>query len=390
METIRCFKTKILKPSDGHTWKEMAAILRNSSKQTAAIARYTQSVLVRSDTAFLTATDDNKELSFPKTEKGKLKLDPLENENRIYKTVAGQFSNVPARVVNYIVRSVSKNYKNERKLIVTGNQSIRDYKSFPLMTDYYHLRQIDGNYILEISIFKDLKLSFVIATKKLPAEYLKVLNDIVSIKTSSKNNLVKIFSKTKNNRTDWFVLFTYKKTFSDNRDFVKGRTMFVYPPGQGRFLRCEVNHKAIPAEKNDIWFEDLEYDSAIQSLKSLNRIRNNISAKYRQDSMSASKGHGLKRALKNKTSKQHKRTNSIKTFNYNRVAYIIKLARRWKVEYIEYADPSAMPDDGYRFVDSWPWFELKELIKRKCLENSIVFKEANIENITERQKEISI
>jgi hypothetical protein len=220
--------------------------------------------------------------------------------------------------------------------------------------------------------------------QKLKGEYRKVIDEIAH--GTRKSSTIKIIHLIRKKKWLFHIPYECEQKKVELKD---DRTMLVYPPGNGIFLRCEYK----PKTEKIPWREDIESESMKGTRKGYDIKRTRkiyetrriaVSFKYRQDSDTSAIGHGRKRALKNKIKYEEKYKRACKTFNQQRASHIVKVALRWKCGKIQYVCPDDIPGEGYKFLDSWPWYQLEQCIKNKCDEHGIKFiKNSESKQITE-------
>lgn len=378
---IRCLSIAIVKPVDC-TWEIAGKALSAVSRACMNGANLAQTFINTAETETyrkIVCSPDGR-LDLPKKGK-KICLPKLSVDSEAYHFVRERLPYLGSRTASYIVQEVKQRYMGLRFSVLTAQKRCPEYKTFPFLTDVWSVEKKETTYILSVSVFsRDAlfdncppRLSFVLATNKLRGDYADLMDEIAQGKHARCIRIVRNERKKK-----WMVLFPCEIQPSEHK-LVEGRVMHVYPPGNGKLLRCAYFKRQPANAIDDVWREDIEYESAMASRKIYEERRNRISHKYRQDRScselpTGAVGHGRKRALLAKEKWQSKYDRRTTTLNQQRAAHIVKLAIRWKCSIIEFLNPSDVTLDGYNLLPSWPWFKLEQSIKNKCEEHGIEFR----------------
>lgn len=377
---IRSLSIEIIKPVNC-SWDQAGDALRQVYKATTAGANLAQTLALRADTeAFGSVGWQPAGFALPKNDKGKLDLPKFPKvDTEVYKFLTTRFPFVSTRAMNNVSRDAVARYRRDRLKIMVGSRSAPTYRSFPISTDMCSIREEGDGLILTISLLSKqstldcpMRVEFLLSTRKLKGEYRQVLQEIIDgDRDLTTVKLVHLKRKKK-----WMVHIPYERE-AKAVELVSGRSMDVFPPGGGVFLRCEYRaRKPKPGElpsKDDVWFKDIEHESMERSRKAYERRARAMSRKYAQDSSTGAIGHGRTRAIKHKSDWQEKYQRACKTFNQQRAAFIVKLALQWKCSIIRYVCPDDIPLEGFNLFESWPWYQLEQCIAQKAEENGIKF-----------------
>lgn len=379
---IRSISLEAVKPLNCD-WSQAGPALRKAKKAAAAAANMIQTHLLRLDKAFDKVRYKDGKISIERKADGKIDMPKLDNvDQRLYEEIRKRFPFLSARLINYLVRDVRQRYMAARFEILIGKRSAPTYRQYSLQSDQCSLEMTDDGIVLSFALFSkesDLdcprRINFLMKSWRLKGQHRSIIESIAKGDRKLKSVRLRFLER----KRKWMVSFPYE---TDGVVFkmVEGRVLEVSPPGNGKILRASCFPKGRNIKnKEDVWFEDLEFDSAIAFRKAYDRRIRNMSRKYRQDSSTGGKGHGRTRALKNKTAFQDKYKRACRTFNQQRAAHIIKLAVRWRCSSIEFLCPADVKLDGYNLLESWPWYQLEECIRNKAEEHGVEFRKVEFD-----------
>lgn len=377
---MRSLSVAVIKPLDV-SWEQAGRSLRLVQKACVPAANFAQTALLRADADLFGSlkADENGEPALPRKGK-KLALPPIDKsiESSIYEGLRSRFPHVSSRIITFLQQDIRTRYIEKRFDIAIGKASVPSYRRFAFQQDSYRLVETEnGDFEINLTLLsKEAKgigaverVRFLLDTFKFPADSLQVLSEIASGKRKAAAVRVTLIER----KNKWIVSFPYEK---EKQEFepVKDRILHVYPPGKGIFLRCAVFVRKPARSPTDTWSVPIEFTSAIQYRKSYEKRAKEISAKYRQDSCTGSRGHGRKRALRAKERYQAAYGRATHTHNQQRAAFIIQQAVRWKCSSVEYTSPPDIPVPGYNLIETWPWYDLEQSIKTKAEEYGIEFR----------------
>jgi hypothetical protein len=285
-----------------------------------------------------------------------------------YKPVRAMFPELESTIANCVTQDIRRKYFDKRIEILRGRcrtPEWRDEVPIPIRDGRGKLARNGKGYTLAFQLYakteKAKPVTVTVFSDRLRDWQLGILDRYAS--GQAKLPRVSVHVKRARNRTKWFVDIPYDIEQVEHGEVIADRIMYVRRAKEGlSFLQC-----VLPRDKGAPWTQDLEYESALRAKENIEHRRRSIANKYRCDAAkSARRGHGRDRVMVKSRQLTDRRDNQQRDFNYNRAAYIVERALRWKCARIEMENLSSVPKPETLVLGKWSYYQFNERVKMLC------------------------
>lgn len=304
-----------------------------------------------------------------KLEKGRIYRKGLDKEfsqnyldkTQLYHVLDGMTSIQHKRTIELVREKVKKDYENNFIDIVTGKQSLPNYKSdFPLMIDGSSIHIFEEDGIYKIKIMRGYELEVILGRRE-NENILELRKTLDRCSNGEYKVCQSEIQRDKNNN----IIFNLTIDIPiENKK---------YTPVEGRVLGVDLGIKyPVYMCLND----DTYKRTSLGNINNFLRVREQMQERRRdfQKDLTLTKGgkgKSKKTQLLNKLRENEK--NFCKTYNHTMSKRVVEFAKKHNCEYIHIEN---LTKDGFSnsILRNWSYYELQKFIKYKADREGIVVK----------------